>query len=80
MTTKGGRPKTKANADPQRSRCFTLYFYKTYSGRTEIRLNLKKQMPGSTKWTSAGDAEIIKTGPAAAKRVEQLLEAWEAGG
>lgn len=77
LMTKGGRPKSRANADSARSRCFTLYFYKTIGGRTEIRLVLKKQEPGGVRWKSAGSAEIIKSGAAATERVKQLLESWD---
>lgn len=77
LTTKGGRPKTRANADPRHSRCFTLYFYKTFGGRTEIRLVHKRQESGSTRWKSTGTAEIIKSADAAAARVKQLLDGWE---
>lgn len=76
-TTKGGRPKTRANANPEHNRCFTVYCYKTFGGRTEIRLVNKKQEPGRTRWRSVGEAEIIKSATAAATRVTEILSAWD---
>ena len=66
LMTKGGRPKTRANADPRHNRCFQLYFYKTYSGRTEIRLVHMRQDKGSHRWKSTDNAELLKSAAAAA--------------
>ena len=77
-TTKGGRPKTNANANPTHNKSFVVYCYKTFGGRTEIRLVHRKQEPGSTKWTLTGKAEIIKSAGAASNRVGQLLSDWAA--
>lgn len=77
LMTKGGRPKTRANADPKRSRSFTVYFYKTYNGRTEIRLFQKKQDAKTNRWKT-GKGEIVKSGSAAVGRIKELFDSWEA--
>lgn len=78
LMTKGGRPKRRSNADPRLSRCLTVYFYKTFGGRTEIRLFHKKQDGDGGRWVTAGKAEILKSSSAASKRLGELLESWEA--
>lgn len=77
LMTKGGRPKTRANADPKHSRSFTVYLYKTYNGRTEIRLFQKKQDAKTNRWKT-GKGEIIKSGADAVARIKALVDSWEA--
>ena len=77
LMTKGGRPLGKANADPSRKKCFTLYFYKTFSGRTEIRIFQKRLDSKSGRWKTESNGEILKSASAASGRVRELLESWE---
>jgi len=77
LRTKDGRPLKPGNANPARSKCFTLYFYKTFSGKTEIRLFLKTQDKKTRCWKTKSQGEIFKSGSEAGGRVLKLLKQWE---
>lgn len=77
LRTKGGCPLRPGNANPAKSKCFILYFYKTFSGKTEIRLFLKTQNLKTRRWEHKKCGEIFKSGREANKRISQLLNRWE---
>lgn len=77
LVTKGKRPLKKSNADPRFSRAFMVYFYKTYSGKTEIRLFLKTQDQKTRSWKFARKGEIYKSGSATVSRIKKLMMSWE---
>lgn len=76
LMTKGGRPLKKSNADPQYNRCATIYFYKTFNGRTEIRIYEKTQN-SERKWVTPRNGKILKSIDSASKYLADLLSLWD---
>lgn len=76
LMTKGGRPLKRANADPRFNHSATLYFYRTFGGRVEVRVFENKQDLQSRRWKRAGKAAIFHETAAAGTHLKALLEAW----
>lgn len=77
LTTKGGRPKTSANADTARSRCLTVYFYKTLGDKTVVHVWHNSQDKKTGRWKRSGKPNIFHAGTKAAEHLRDLLASWE---
>ena len=62
---------------PKKSRAFMVYFYKTFAGKTEIRLFLKTQNKKTRRWEFSKKGEIHKSGKSAVERIAKLFNSWE---
>lgn len=59
LMTKGGRPLKRSNADPRFNQSATIYFYRTFGGRIEVRIFENKQDSNSRLWKRTGKAAIL---------------------
>ena len=76
LRTKGGQPLRKGNADPRFNKAFKLHFYRTFSGRIEIRLIHLEQDQQTGKWSNGRKIEILHGAGESKLRISELLDEW----